>query len=111
MKKYFKLFCLLSLLSSCEEFEEVNFQEKKCPTPNGLIEFKSLMPKRYDFTLNFDSSPNTELIRIFWKINGNSFTGQKVSYQFDRAGSYLIEVSFYNRCLEKGQISTNIDVK
>lgn len=112
MTRYTLFLMLSAILISCKKFDEVDFQETKCGTPSATIEEPvSKGTKRYDFVLKAGNTPEAELIRVFWKIDGNTFTGTKVSYQFDKAGSQDIEVTFYNRCLEKGTATKKIEVK
>lgn len=109
--KYALLFMFFLTFSSCKKYEEIDFQAVKCSNPTGTIESKSLGTLRYAFDLKYDVNDKTELIRIFWKIDGNTFTGSNVSYQFDKKGAHSIEVTYYNKCLTQGKTTINLDVK
>lgn len=93
---------ILVLLSGCKAFPEVDFQEIKCnkQPPTGKINYEFKGNLRYDFSLSGTNTKTEQnLIRIIWTIEGRTYTGSRISYQFSKKGLQTISVVFYNACL------------
>lgn len=106
-------FISLLLVLGCKKYEEVDFQAKNCIGPLFKIQNVSKGNLRHEVSLNITSNtPNNQYpFHVVWTIEGKTYTGLKVSYQFDKKGSYPISVVFYNACLTEGTDQLDIIVK
>lgn len=92
----------LTLLFGCKEFPEADFQEVKCgkQAPSGKISTESKGNLRYEFSLSGINTKTEQFpIRIIWTIEGKTYTGSRISYQFAKKGLQPVSVVFYNACL------------
>ncbi len=104
---------MLLLVVGCKKYAEVDFQSKTCIPPTFKIQNTSKGNLRYDFFLNTTNvTPIGQApIRVIWTIEDKTYTGSKVSYQFDNIGTKTITVVFYNECLTEGTDKLDLTIK
>jgi hypothetical protein len=115
MIKYPLLCLAIYFFAGCKKYEPYDFQSK-CDDPNSTT-FETYYLKidnnlRYRLRIDkLPTDPKRELIRVIWIIEGKTFTGTTISYQFDKKGRNELQIDYYNRCLEKGTKSFILDIQ
>lgn len=104
------LFFLLLSLAACEPFDLAQKQFPVCTAPSAGIGYTI---GRLDVTFFLDN-PQGDIGSVGWDPGdnqGRNRVGTRVTYQYDKPGTYLVTLVIVNLCDDKFTITRSITVR
>lgn len=109
MLKRFSLLLLLVALASCEPFDLAKKNFPVCIKPSAGISYTF---DRLDVTFFLDN-PQGDIDAVGWDPGdgkGKNRVGKRVTYNYDKAGTYTITLVLANACDDKFTTTKSITV-
>lgn len=110
MRRLFVCLLLLSIVSACEPFDLTKKNFPICVKPSADI---GVTVDRLDVTF-FLLNPQGDIGVVGWDPGdgkGKSRVGTRVTYNYDRPGTYTVTLTIANQCDDKFTVSSPITVR